>query len=220
MDYVCITTYQRKPQVESLVASIQQVFKGTIIVFQDGGNERLDFEPHQNCHVQVVRYTQNHGKLEYYKLVTDIFELLHPKRNKVGKFWMLPDDIEINPDIFTESVRIWDSIKDERKICLSIGHTHNRHYEPCWTYFTPVKMGEVVLTNWNDLCFMAEGRFLEELNYKIERPLSGYDYRSSGVGRYISRTLHNKKFNLYHTDKSLCNFLHVPTQMHRKQTVK
>lgn len=216
MDYCIITTFNRVPQVESLVASIQQVFTGKILVFNDGGEI-----PNLNgC--ELINYKQNHGKFKYHLLVSDIFQLLHPKRNKVDRFFFLPDDIEISPDLFTESVRLWDSIKDERKICISIGHTHNRHYDECWTKFKPIKMGEVVLTNWNDLCFMAERQFLEELNYEIEPPLSGYDFRSSGVGRYISRTLHNKKFNLYHVDKSLCKFLDIPSQMQRvnqKQTV-
>lgn len=66
-------------------------------------------------------------------------------------------------------------------------------------------MGDVVLTGWNDLCFMAERRFLEALNYEIEEPLPEYDWKSSGVGRNISRRL-QPYFNLYHVDKPLCEF--------------
>lgn len=207
MDYVCICTFNRKPLVENLAHQIQQVFTGKILVFNDGG----EVPELQGC--ELINHKQNHGKRRYYQLVTSIFEML--KRNKVDRFWFLPDDVEIHPNLFTESLRLWESIKDERKICLSVGSTHNRHYNPCWTEFQPIKMGEVVLTNWNDLCFMAERTFLEELNYQIERPLSSYDYRSSGVGRHISRTLYNKKFNLYHTDKSLVDFIPVETKMHR-----
>lgn len=212
MEYVCITSFNRKPQVENLVRQIQEVFTGKIIVFDDGSDHQLELP---GC--ELVRYKQNHGKQKYFLLITDIFEMLHPKRNKVERFWMLPDDIEIHPDLFTESVRLWESIKDERKICLSVGHTHNRHYQECWTKFKPVKMGEVVQTGWNDMCFMAEPNFLEQLNYQIERPLSGYDFRSSGVGRHISRKLFGNGWNLYHTNVSLCNFLDLPTQMHREK---
>lgn len=211
MDYVLITTYQRPKQVESLVASIQEVFTGKIIVFNDGG------EVPELSGCELINYKQNHGKTRYWQLVTDIFQHFIPKRNnKLERFWLLPDDVKISPNLFTESVRLWESIKDERKISLSVGHTHNRHYLPCWTEYQPVKMGEVVLTGWNDLCFMAERLFLEQLNYEIERPLSGYDFRSSGVGRHISRTLFNQKFNMYHTDKSLCEFLVLESQMHRQ----
>lgn len=206
---VCITTYNRVPQVESLVKSIQEVFTGKIFVFNDGG-EKPDLS---GC--ELITYHQNHGKRNYYKLVTEIFALLN--RNKFDRFWMLPDDVVISPNLFAESLRLWNAIKDDRKICLSVGHTHGRHKEPCWTYFTPVDMGEVYLTNWNDLCFTAERLFLEELNYEIEKPMSSYDYRSSGVGRYISRTLHNRKWNMYHTTESLCQFIDLPTQMHREK---
>lgn len=213
MDYVCITTYQRKAQVEALVSSIQQVFSGRIIVFNDGG-EKPDLH---GC--DLISYSQNHGKRGYYKLITDVFELLHPKRNKVDRFWLIPDDVIISPDLFTHSVALWEAIKDDRKICLSVGHTHNRHLRPCWTYYKPIPMGDVVLTQWNDLAFMAEGKFLEELDYHIEKPYPGYDYRSSGVGRYISRMLHNKQWNQYHVNKSLLEFPAIESQMHRSLVV-
>lgn len=208
MDYCVITTFDRKQEVENLVRQVQEVFTGKIIVFDDGSQ----VSPVLNgC--DLVRYHQNHGKTKYYQLFTDIFQLL--KRNKFERVWFLPDDVEIKPDLFTETLRLWNSIKDERKICISFGHTHNRHYDECWTRFKPVKISEeIVLTQWNDLCFMAERNFFELLNFEIERPLSGYDFRSSGVGRHISRTLFNHGWNLYHTDKSYCDFLVVETKMH------
>lgn len=208
MDYVVITTFNRKAQLESLVKSIQEVFIGGIIVFNDGG----EMPKLSGC--ELINYQHNHGKRRYYQLVTDVFKYL--KGYNFDHFYMIPDDVQIHPNLFTESLRLWESIKDERKICLSIGHTHNRHLHPCWTEFQPIRMGEVVLTGWNDLCFVAERLFLEQLNYEIERPLSSYDFRSSGVGRHISRTLFNQKWNLYHTDRSLCDFIDLPTQMHRQ----
>lgn len=208
MDYCVITTCNRKQQVENLVASIQEVFTGKIIVFDDGSEQIPDI----SC--QLIRYHKRHGKRRYYQLVTDIFQLL--KRNKVERFWMLPDDVTISPYLFEYSRLLWDAIKDERKICLSVAHSHNRHLHPCWTQFQPISFGEVVLTNWNDLAFMAERNFLEQLNYEIEKPYDDYDFRSSGVGRYISRTLHGKAWNQYHVNKSLLNFIPIETQMHKE----
>lgn len=210
MDYCVITTYNRNREVESLVESIQRVFTGKVIVFDDGSDTRPNLS---GC--ELIRYSQNHGKRGYYKLVTDIFQLL--KRNNVERFWMLPDDVEIHPELFTRSKLLWEAIKDERKICLSVGHTHNRHLQPCWTYHQPVPMGEVVLTQWNDLAFMAERQFLEQLNYAAERPFSDYDYRSSGVGRYISRTLYNHAWNMYHVNESLLVFPPNVSRMHSER---
>ena len=207
MDYTIITSCNRKPQVEALVQSIQQVFTGKIIVFDDGSEQ----VPEVDC--EVIHYKTRHGKRGYYKLITDVFQFL--KRNNFERFWLIPDDVTISQDLFTTSALLWSAIKDERKICLSVAHSHDRHLQPCWTYFKPIVLGEVVLTNWNDLFFMAERQFLEELNYEIEKPYSDYDYRSSGVGRYISRTLHNKSWNMYHVNKSLANFIDIETQMHK-----
>lgn len=198
MDYLVITTYNRQDQVKSLVKNVKKVFDGEVIVFDDGS------QPPAKPNCPVIRYSHNHGRILYWKLVSDVFQFLKDKEFRY--FWMLPDDIEIAEDLFITSKVLWQAINDQQKICLSVGHTHNRHYQECWTKFKPVKMGEVVLTGWNDLCFMAEKRFLEELNFHVEQPLPGYDYRSSGAGRYISRELFNRGFNLYHTDKSLCHF--------------
>lgn len=209
MNYCIITTYNRPNQVQSLTERISKIFDGDILVFDDGS----DIIPQITG--TLIRYPYNHGKLKYWQLVTEIFEYLKEKDFKY--FWMLPDDIEISENIFSESIRIWEGIKDERKICLSVGHNHNRHLEPCWTYFKPIKMGEVVLTNWNDLCFMAEKNFLSALDYRIERPFPEYDFRSSGVGRHISRKLYSLNYNLYHVDKSLVEFPANETVMHREK---
>lgn len=197
MDVVTITTFNRQTEVKNLVESIRRLTDAKIIVFDDASDPAPDLQ----C--EVVRYHNNHGRKKYYRLITDVFKRL--KQEQFRYFFMLPDDIIPSDDIFETSVKIWEAIKDERKICLSIGHTHNRHYQPCWTYFQPIRLGDVVLTGWNDLCFMAERRFLEELNYEIEEPLPGYDWRSSGVGRFISRKL-QPYYNLYHVDKTLCEF--------------
>lgn len=204
-EIVCITTYNRQHEVKALVSKLKTIFSGKIIVFDDGSNPPSD----PGC--EVILYHKNNGKKGYHKLVTEIFKWL--KNENFTYFWMLPDDIIPHDDLFTHSVQIWEAIKDERKICLSVGHTHGRHYLPCWTYFTPVRLGDVVLTGWNDLCFMAEKKFLEELNYEIEPPYSDYDWRSSGVGRNISRRL-QPYWNMYHVDKSLCDFPANKSVMH------
>lgn len=211
MNYCIFTTYNRQQQIEQLTRKVSDIFDGEILVYDDGS----DYAP--NIVGTLHRYKYNHGKRQYWQLFTDIFQGLRGKH--IDKFWILPDDVTIQDDFFTESIRLWDSIIDDRKICLSTGHNHNRHYRECWTYFTPVKMGEVVRTQWNDLCFMAERSFLEALNYHIEQPLPEYDYRSSGVGRYISRKLHKDLWNLYHVDKSLVEFPANETRMHLKEKV-
>lgn len=203
VNQLVITTYNRKQQVEQLINSLK--FDGEITVFNDGGEI-----PEVSCN--LINYNRNHGKRYYYELVTKIFNYLKAKDFKY--FWMLPDDVMVDENIFIETADIWERLKDPRKVCLSVGHSHNRHYQPCWTQFTPRVLGEVVLTGWNDLCFMAERDFLELLNYKIEEPYSGYDYRSSGVGRYISRTLFWNGWNMYHTDKSYVDFYANETRMH------
>lgn len=203
---IVITSCNRNEHCWNLVRDIfEQGFHGEVIIFDDGSDV-----PIVNNLCKIFRYEKPHGKRLYYQLVSDVFSYLCKQDFKY--FWMLPDDVRLKPHFFETSIGIWNSIQDEKKICLSVGHDGQRHYKPCWTRFQPLQLGEIVLSQWNDLCFMAEKSFLEVIP-EIEKPKPGYNYASSGVGRYISRTCF-MKYNLYHTDKSLVDFIPVKTQMH------
>lgn len=196
---VCITTYNRPESLALLLNDIKQ-YNCSVYIFDDGS---------YNPHPEAIKY-EHHGKKNYYKLITKVFEFL--KEKEFDYFFLLPDDIRLKPDFFELSLSHWNLIS--KKICLSVGHTHNRHLSPCWTQFKPIPLGDVVWTQWNDLCFMAERKFLDELDYKIEQPLPGYNYASSGVGRYISKTLNTKGFHMYHTNESLVEFPAIESKMH------
>lgn len=204
---IVITTYNRNEHCWNLVKDIfEQGFTGEVIIFDDGSDIPI---VNNNC--TVIRYDKPHGKRGYYRLVSDVFAYLSHQDFKY--FWMLPDDIRLKPDFFTLSIGMWNAIQDEKKICLSVGHDGQRHYSPCWTKFQPIHLGDVVLTQFVDMCFMAEKKLIEVVP-EIEKPKNGYNYASSGVGRFISRTLF-MRHNLYFTNSSLVEFIPIETQMHK-----
>lgn len=206
---VVITTYNRPALLEDLCFEIYSQTKMPILVFDDAGLE-YDLELPQTC--EYFRFEYHHGKKRYYQMISYIFQEL--KKREFQQVFFLPDDVMIKPDFFYKSIMLWESILDERKICLSTGHTHNRHLEPCWNKFKPKVKGDVVLSGWNDLCFMAERDFFEALKWDIKTPPANWGWSSSGVGRDISKRLFNLGLNMYHSNESLVEFLNVKTVMH------
>ena len=210
---VLVTTYNREYLLKNLLRDIEETnYEGEVVIVDDGTKEPIQFQdyPFNICY---VRFEVNHGKSKYYEVVSFAFNLL--KHKPFEYCWQLPDDVSIKPDYFTKSLEKWNTIQDEKKICLSTGHTNNRHLEPCWTNYKPIQMGEIVKTQWNDLCYIAPRTFFLALNWDIEKPdANRFLNFGSGVGANISRRLNNLGFNMYHTMESLVEFKDVKTVMH------
>lgn len=185
-----ITTYGRQESCQRLVDSLQGL--GDIVVMSDGAGYNIE-----GCRM----YEQPHrGREGYWHTVSHLWS----KRETHRYYIMLPDDFKVVPSFLSESLRLWSEIRDAKKICLNL-HA-DRIGIPCWTNFKPQDMGEVYLTQWVDMCFLAENRFFEVLepvfyqhrNYRVKR-----SWKSSGIGGFISRTLHRSGYHLYQVKKSL-----------------
>lgn len=199
---VIIPTYNRKEKLLNLLNQIKQ-FKNNyqllIIVINDGSNE-LYINNLEN--IIKISYFINNGKKKYWKLVNDYFKII---RNIDSKYFIiLSDDLVLTDDFFTKSIFFYEKIDDNKKICLSL-LTDDRVNRTNWSNFKSVDFGDYYLTNWNDLCYIAEKKFFENLNYEIlpidEDRWDKNPNLSSGVGQQI--TLRLKKFNMYHIKKSL-----------------
>lgn len=206
---VVITTYNRPASLQDLAWQIHGQTKMPILIFDDCGLEQ-DLE--LPATVEYFRFSEHHGKKRYYQMISFIFQEV--KKRDFQQVFFLPDDVMIKPDFFYRAILIWDSIQDERKICLSLGHDGKRHLEPCWNKFKPKVNGNVVLSGWNDLCFMAERNFFEVLEWDVHTPPANWAWTSSGVGRDISKRLFKLRWNMYHVSDSLVNFLPVKSVMH------
>lgn len=212
---VIITSVNREIYLKELLYDIQQQKPDEkVIVIDDGSNIPYDLSDF-NLDIEYIRFDYNHGKERYYELISFAFQYLKEKDFKYC--WQLPDDVRLNENFFIESLKIWKGIESNRKICLSLGHEHNRHLKPCWTRFSPVQMGEVVLTNWMDLLYVCERKMFEILKWDIEKFAWNFEGTGSGVGAWISRKLYRGKWEQYHTSKSLVFFQDVKTEMHKKK---
>jgi len=193
-----ITTYNRQESCQRLVDSLYG--HGIIVVAHDGNKYEIDGALNINPNIHL-------GKRGYWKLINMLFR----NRGHFKYYFMLPDDFLPTENMVDDAIEIWNSIEDPRKICLNL--LTDRVGCSCWTNFHPSEQETTYHTQWVDMCFLCEERFFAELG-TIPR-IHSRNTGSSGVGAYISRHLHKKKFNMYQVKESLVTIQpeHYITQM-------
>jgi hypothetical protein len=177
---------------------------GDVYVFNDGGDYTIEGAVNK-------QNPQRLGKAGYWNTVNALFSM----RGNHKYYIMLPDDFMPRPEIVIESLRLWSEIKDPRKICMSLAEPRTI---PCWTGFMPVEKYGVIQSQWVDMCFLCEESFFSILGRipPLIRTTNGYVRRgSSGIGAYISRFFHKRKYNMYQVKESLVEIQaeHYKSQM-------
>lgn len=215
---VIITTFNRPQMLINLLDNIESEKKDhkvLVVVFDDNGRQKADLT---GFNVKKIEMYPNMGKKKYYMVINATFSYI---KNIKSKYYIyLPDDIKLVDDFFNETKRIYESIEDKNKICLSI-LTDGRVNKTNWTDFKSLDLGEYYQTQWNDLCFIAEKKFFNELNHKLDEiPNSRWisnPNNSSGVGRQISLKLNNKGLKMYHTKTSMVSHGDHESKMNKEE---
>jgi hypothetical protein len=198
---VNITTFQRNEMVVELLKHIPSHVD--VIVWDDDPENDFDFGTTFQHRFQI-----NHGKKMLWKKFETIFNW-----NKVSgydHFIFLPDDVVPVDDWLNTAFEIWNLIKHPQKISLSLLVDQRGHLQQ-WT-FTDVKdCGKYVLTGWNDLCFICDQKYLDQIDIQMIDPARwNVDPNlSSGVGSMISNQMFDLGFHQYHVKNTL--FKHVGT---------
>jgi len=182
-----ITTYNREESCQRLVDSLQGL--GEVVVAHDGNDYSISGATNLNPKIHL-------GKEGYWRLVN----MLYRNRPVCKYYLMIPDDFLICNSQIAKAIEIWESIKDDKKICLNL--FADRTGCRCWTNIYPVDRGNVWKTGWVDMCFLCEEKFFSNIG-TIPDLRIGRRYGSSGVGAYISKTLCRKDFSLYQVKESL-----------------
>lgn len=191
---ISITSYERK---DFLLNVVKQLKGEDIIIWDDNSNFEIEGE------FTFHKFYKNYGKKLAWRKFQSIFKIL--ARDNYDYYIVIPDDVILCDNFVKKSIELYENIKDDKKICLSL-LSDARIKNPCWTEFNPVVKGDVILTQWNDLLFICERKFFEVLDLK-EVPKERWDINpdlGSGVGGNISRDLYLNGYNMYHTKESLC----------------
>lgn len=203
---IIISTYNRPEMLKDLLDDIKYNSLGKrvlVTIFDDGSNK--DYEYLDKYDVKYIKYVKNNGKFNYWKLISDTFKYC---ANIKSKYYIyLPDDIRLKDNFFEESVRIFEKIEDDNKICLNLLMDESRRGNPNWTGFKPVEYDDYYHTQWNDLCFISNIDFFQMLNFEI-LPINKNRWAKnselgSGVGQQMSMRLLALNQNMYHVIDSL-----------------
>lgn len=222
---IIINTYKRKAMLERLLFEIAACSRGysiDIFIQDDGGDmPPIDIKLPQNVKLTVRRHRYNNGKAGYWLLVNIALSRLRAAR--YDYVIMLPDDVTLAKDFFTQAISQWEDIADPKKICLSLLLDKGREGQRCWTNEQPriVLFGErrYWKTQWNDLCFIAGPRLISALNGRIKNipvSASSQNGKSSGVGKQITNRLNAKGFSLYHVTETLVYHGDHESVMHKE----
>lgn len=205
-DYcVVITTYNRCQMLKVL---LQDIFKNCknksvkVVVFDDASDAYIDVDKYD---VQLIRYHKNNGKTNFWKVIEDTFKYV--KNINARYYFYLQDDVRLVDNFFEQSVEIYEKIDDHKKISLGTLMVESQRNTPKWTNFVPENHGDFYKTQWCELFFVAERKFFEVLEYKMN-PISIDRWKNrpnlgSGVGEQISHRLLGLGYNMYHVVNSL-----------------
>lgn len=225
---VLITTYRRPEMLQQLFGQMQQAgTKHNIKLFalHDGpDHHRYDVvrawlkENNLNC--KFVTTPLHNGKAEYFKMINRLFEFV--RDNAADYYFQLPDDVQIESSFFDDAIARFSAIGDSKKVCMNL--LNDNRSNPGWVRFERIERDGVWLTQWVDMCYIANRSFFSYLNYVVQPvPLSwaGDPARSSGVGMQISQRLFRRGHNMYQVKKSMVTHDDHPSVMHpdhRKST--
>lgn len=206
---VNITTYKRDKELKSLLNQLKPYDVDVFVWDDDPNGVEVD------C-FKYKKFNINHGKQKLWLKFKQIFKYL--TKTNYDYYIFLPDDVELKDNFIQSVVTIWKSINDNNKICLSL-LVDKRLNDQNWTCVMPRDLGNVYLTQWNDLCFFCEKKFIDEIEVKevsVDRWKKNKDL-GSGVGSQISWYLLKKGYNMYNVKDKLVQHLDIKSKMNYKE---
>jgi len=205
---VNVTTYKRRRLLKRLLKQLNE-FDVDVQVWDD--------DP-KGTKIEGVKYTKfliNHGKKLLWLKFKQIFEQL--KKTNYDYYFFIPDDVTLNKNFISKTITTWQSINDENKICISL-LIDERIKTTNWTT-EPRIQDKVILTQWCDLCFLCEKKFIDLVEIEPVEP-ERWDINpnlGSGVGKNISWFFYNKGYNLYNMKEKLIQHLAVESKMNKNE---
>ncbi len=196
-----VTTYQRPKACKELVDSLLPM--GDVYVLNDGSTKR--YPP-----LGATKYKKqaNQGKQGYWKTTTNIWQMVRDGGKEYDYYLFIQDDMSITPKNLDRAIRLYERIDDPHLICLNLFVGASRYRKITWTGVLPVDYGIAMKTQWTDMnCFLTKKDFYKFFDWTIPNTMRR-TVKSSGVGRYISKTINNAYRTIYQPYASLA----IPTE--------
>jgi len=208
--HVIINTYNRPHMLDLLLSDIEKNksnYSVMVNIYDDGSEANYTKVLNKYDNINYKKYG-NHGKKRYWELVNKSF--YDAKYSNAKYFYKFDDDVKLVDDFFNKTIKIWNKIDDEKKICLNPLLDDLRKGQTVWGG-TPkiVKFGNFKIWNsdWVDMMFMCEKNFFKSLDFEIQKISTSRwkkdPKKSSGVGVQISNRLRGQNLGMYQVCDSL-----------------
>lgn len=162
----------------------------------------------ENFEINYAEYPEPHTKYRYWQLVNDNFEAIKNDLD-YDYYFMLPDDAVLCDNFINKAIEKYESINDEKLICLNTFTDTTRKGRKSWGSIDhiPVKVGEFWHSGWVDMEFICKKKFFEVLDFNVNQITPARWVRNpklgSGVGEQISKRIEKAKYHIYQVDDSL-----------------
>lgn len=208
---IIIYTYDRYRLLINLLDSIKRSvpigMNVIVYIFDDASPKKQRFQTDEYSDAFSIyyhRFSKNHGRLRWYQMISYIFKSL--KNTKHEYYFFLNDDMEFIENGIMKAIDIYASIDDPKKICMNIHH--DRKPKSKWVEKQPKDYNDDVWrVYWTDTSFLCQYDFLKEMNFRISKDEFSEIIRSqkfsSGVGRFISVKLHQRKKKIFLVKRSI-----------------
>lgn len=223
--HLMINSYNRPHLLDLLLSDVEKnksKHNISIYVYDDASEKdyKSIIEKHQNLNITYYRFPINHGKEEYWQIVTK--EFANTKIDNSHYFIKIDDDVRLVDGFFDKCISYWNNISDPRKICLNPLLDELRKGKAVWTGKNPREVNFGPYSYWNsgwvDMMFFCEKRFFAEIDFKID-PIPKTRWikdktKSSGVGAQLSEKFTAAGLSMYQPGTTLVMHEEHKSQMH------
>lgn len=218
--YIAITTYNRPKELENLLVDIAREARGKNVhvrVYDDCSDDPA-YAPYD-----MVRYSKNHGKKGYWRIMNDVFRDAESWNFK--HFFFLQDDCRLAEGFFDLAIQEFDDIIDPNKATLCTFTPESVYTRTMWSH---IKAQDVthggktfIRCNYVDCIFMCPRTTLELLRFRVDPvPISRFinnEIISSGVGQQLTIRLNRLRKTMYCAWSSLISAHSNDSQMNQKE---
>ena len=207
---VIITTYNRKDSLLKLHEAILAGSDADIAIFDDCSDWDVSKLAYPGV-VEVITNPEHRGKAGFWKTWQDIFD--YCQAHEYDYYIFLQDDVEPCPDFVAKAIAAYDSIGDA--VSLSPIRTNYTMYNGLsrWGARPIERHDGYCVSHYFDCFGIVKRNFFEALEWMIVPIAPSADpFKSSGVGRQITRRLQEKGLKMCHVDRTLLAVSIDPTE--------
>ena len=203
---VIITTYNRNYELLNLTEQLLNETNADIVIFDDKSDNEMKIG---STRVTQITNPEHRGKAGFWHTWQDIFN--YCKEHEYDYYIFLQDDVTPCPDFVAKAISIYN---EAECICVSPIRTNYSMYrnQSRWGAKPVERHANHTVSHYFDCFGIVRRDFFEALDWMIVPIAPSSDpFKSSGVGRQITRRLQEAGKKMAHVNRTLLSTAIDPT---------